>query len=189
VAGITDPGYSWQRQNFDLDKLARLFRNFVSYENTGYPCFATSRSLCAWLLRALHASTGGQSAAGRRLSRRQHGGRGLGSSYPHQRNIQYGNRDIFASKSHRGALVRSLANLADENTANGAGALLINVGGSSNTATGAFALFNNVGLAAPNTAIGAVALFDNTTGIQDTATGSSAFHNNSAGSNNTADGF
>ena len=52
-----------QRQHFDLDKLTGLFRNFVSYENTKYPSFTTSRPLCAWLLRAFPNGTGNQSAA------------------------------------------------------------------------------------------------------------------------------
>jgi hypothetical protein len=74
TAGIIDPGYSW-RHHFDLDKLAMLFRNFVSYENTKFTNSSIYRSLRPQLLRALRASTGSQSTAGRRLFRIQYSGR------------------------------------------------------------------------------------------------------------------
>jgi hypothetical protein len=63
LTGIAEPGYGWQRRHFDLDKLARLFGNFVFYENSKYLSFTTSRPLCAWLLRAFPNGTGNQSAA------------------------------------------------------------------------------------------------------------------------------
>ena len=97
-----------------------------------------------------------------------------------------------------------LFNVADENTATGAGALLSNTVGNFNTANGAFALLLNTEgtlntaagdrallsntIGGNNTATGATALFNNTVGSDNTANGATGLLNNTVGSDNTADG-
>src|SRR5205814_2484373 len=78
-------------------------------------------------------------------------------------------------------------NVADNNTATGAGAFLNNTTGKENTANGAFALFSNTG-GDFNTAIGNEALQNNTTGNTNTAVGDAALSTNTTGVNNTAIG-
>src|SRR6266540_4354812 len=78
-----------------------------------------------------------------------------------------------------------LFNVADENTATGAGALLSNTTGNLNTANGAFALFLNTE-GTFNTANGDRVLFNNTTGCDNTADGTGALQNNTTGGANTA---
>jgi trimeric autotransporter adhesin len=92
------------------------------------------------------------------------------------------------------------ANIADENTATGAGALFSNTMGNGNTANGAFALFSNTGspsnsdtpigdvFGSFNTANGDRALFSNITGNSNTALGASALSNNTTGGGNTGVG-
>jgi hypothetical protein len=81
-----------------------------------------------------------------------------------------------------------LFNVADENTATGAGALLSNTTGNLNTANGAFALFLNTE-GTSNTATGDRGLFSNTTGSANSAFGSGALASNTVGFNNTANGM
>jgi uncharacterized coiled-coil protein SlyX len=78
-------------------------------------------------------------------------------------------------------------NVADENTATGAGALLSNTTGNPNTANGAFALFSNID-GTFNTATGDRVLFSNTAGSNNVGNGATALSNNTVGSDNTADG-
>jgi len=80
-----------------------------------------------------------------------------------------------------------LFNVADENTATGAGALLSNTTGNPNTANGAFALFSNTE-GTFNTATGDRVLFSNTAGSNNVGNGATALSNNTVGSDNTADG-
>ena len=80
-----------------------------------------------------------------------------------------------------------LFNVADENTATGAGALLSNTTGNSNTANGAFALFSNID-GTFNTATGDRVLFSNTAGSNNVGNGATALSSNTVGSDNTADG-
>jgi hypothetical protein len=80
-----------------------------------------------------------------------------------------------------------LFNVADENTATGAGALLSNTTGNPNTANGAFALFSNTE-GTFNTATGDRVLFSNTAGNNNVGNGATALSNNTVGSDNTADG-
>jgi len=79
-------------------------------------------------------------------------------------------------------------NVADENTATGAGALLSNTTGNLNTANGAFALFLNTE-GTFNTATGDRVLFSNTSGSANSAFGSGALASNTVGFNNTANGM
>jgi len=81
-----------------------------------------------------------------------------------------------------------LFNVADENTATGAGALLSNTTGNPNTANGAFALFLNTE-GTFNTATGDRVLFSNTSGSANSAFGSGALASNTVGFNNTANGM
>src|SRR6266545_3500469 len=81
-----------------------------------------------------------------------------------------------------------LFNVADENTATGAGALLSNTTGNLNTANGAFALFLNTE-GTFNTATGDRVLFSNTSGSANSAFGSGALASNTVGFNNTANGM
>jgi uncharacterized coiled-coil protein SlyX len=81
-----------------------------------------------------------------------------------------------------------LFNVADENTATGAGALLSNTTGNPNTANGAFALFLNTE-GTFNTATGDRVLFSNTVGSANSAFGSGALASNTVGFNNTANGM
>ena len=81
-----------------------------------------------------------------------------------------------------------VSNVADENTATGAGALLSNTTGNLNTANGAFALFLNTEDTF-NTATGDRVLFSNTVGSANSAFGSSALASNTVGFNNTANGM
>ena len=80
-----------------------------------------------------------------------------------------------------------LFNVADENTATGAGALLSNTTGNPNTANGAFALFSNTE-GTFNTATGDRVLFSNTVGSNNVGNGATALSNNTVGTDNTADG-
>jgi uncharacterized coiled-coil protein SlyX len=80
-----------------------------------------------------------------------------------------------------------LFNVADENTATGAGAPLSNTTGYPNTANGAFALFSNID-GTFNTATGDRVLFSNTAGSNNVGNGATALSNNTVGSDNTADG-
>src|SRR6266545_3196478 len=80
-----------------------------------------------------------------------------------------------------------LFNVADENTATGAGALLRNTTGNNNTANGMAALSHNT-TGRDNTANGVQALNSNTTGGGNTANGDIALFNNTTGGDNTADG-
>ena len=80
-----------------------------------------------------------------------------------------------------------LFNVADENTATGAGALLSNTTGNPNTANGAFALFSNID-GTFNTATGDRVLFSNTAGSNNVGNGATALSSNTVGSDNTADG-
>ena len=80
-----------------------------------------------------------------------------------------------------------LFNVADENTATGAGALLSNTTGNPNTANGAFALFSNTE-GTFNTATGDRVLFSNTAGSNNVGNGATALSNNTVGTDNTADG-
>ncbi len=80
-----------------------------------------------------------------------------------------------------------LFNVADENTATGAGALLSNTTGNPNTANGAFALFSNID-GTFNTATGDRVLFSNTAGSNNGGNGATALSSNTVGSDNTADG-
>ena len=81
-----------------------------------------------------------------------------------------------------------LFNVADENTATGAGALLSNTTGNLNTANGAFALFLNTE-GTFNTATGDRVLFSNTSGSANSAFGSGALASNTVGFSNTANGM
>jgi uncharacterized coiled-coil protein SlyX len=81
-----------------------------------------------------------------------------------------------------------LLNIADENTAVGAAALVSNTEGNLNTAIGSSALVNNVD-GNSNTASGAQALQDNATGGGNTAVGRSALQVNTTGDTNTAIGI
>src|SRR6478735_7662507 len=81
-----------------------------------------------------------------------------------------------------------LFNVADENTATGAGALLSNTTGNPNTANGAFALFLNTE-GTFNTATGDRVLSSNTSGSANSAFGSGALASNTVGFNNTANGM
>src|SRR6266550_2970269 len=81
-----------------------------------------------------------------------------------------------------------LFNVADENTATGAGALLSNTTGNLNTANGAFALLLNTE-GTFNTATGDRVLFSNTSGSANSAFGSGALASNTVGFNNTANGM
>ncbi len=74
-----------------------------------------------------------------------------------------------------------------DNTALGFNALYHNTDGLCNTATGFKALFNNLE-SGSNTATGCLALFNNTSGIANTASGSDALYSNTTGELNTADG-
>ena len=73
------------------------------------------------------------------------------------------------------------------NTAVGAGALLTNSTGSDNNAVGAFALFNSVS-GFFNNAVGHEALFSNVDGSQNNAVGDLALFSNTSGGSNTAVG-
>ena len=77
---------------------------------------------------------------------------------------------------------------ANNNTADGFGALLGNKTGINNTAVGEFALLNNTN-GFDQTATGALALQDNTTGHHNTADGLQALLHNTTGSFNTAAGL
>jgi Chaperone of endosialidase len=81
-----------------------------------------------------------------------------------------------------------VSNVADENTATGAGALFSNTTGNLNTANGAFALFLNTEDTF-NTATGDRVLFSNTVGSANSAFGSGALTSNTIGFNNTANGM
>ena len=105
----------------------------------------------------------------------------------------YSGFGIVGSSFNTGAGAGTLAlNNADENTAVGAAALILNVGGRRNTAVGAGALVNNAGDAADNGAfngaVGAFALNVNTTGFSNNGMGDSALVSNVIGANNTAVG-
>jgi hypothetical protein len=73
------------------------------------------------------------------------------------------------------------------NTANGVAALVFNDSGEGNTATGAFALYSNTE-GQFNTANGEFTLYFNTIGERNTAIGDSALYQNTEGSRNTAIG-
>jgi hypothetical protein len=75
---------------------------------------------------------------------------------------------------------------ANDNTAEGDGALFFLTTGTANTANGGFALYGNT-TGSDNTATGFNALFSNQTGSFNTATGLNALYKNT-GSNNTATG-
>jgi hypothetical protein len=75
-----------------------------------------------------------------------------------------------------------------DNTANGNIALLANTTGSLNTATGSFALQKNT-TGNDNTGLGFGTLFQNTTGSLNTATGVNALQHNTTGNENTANGL
>jgi trimeric autotransporter adhesin len=77
---------------------------------------------------------------------------------------------------------------ANNNTAEGNGALFSLTSGENNTAIGTDALFDNT-TGNANTATGEAALRDNTTGGDNTATGFAALNGNTTGNNNTANGF
>jgi hypothetical protein len=100
----------------------------------------------------------------------------------------------------------SIPQIADQNTATGAGALLFNNSGTDNTGNGAFALHTNAtgsqntasgvnalhnndsdaaGLGNNNTAVGAAALEFNVDGSENTAVGAGAGPNLISGFNNT----
>jgi len=78
-------------------------------------------------------------------------------------------------------------NIAAENTAIGAGALLSNTTGYANTANGASALIHN-STGFENAAFGTNALFDNTDGDDNVAVGDNALVRNTSGVDNTACG-
>ena len=75
-----------------------------------------------------------------------------------------------------------------DNTATGNIALLANTTGSLNTATGSFALQKNT-TGNDNTGLGFGTLFQNTTGSFNTATGVNALQHNKTGNENTANGL
>ena len=133
------------------------------------------------------------SAARRRLSQLHHGGRAERAFQPHYRLCQHSSWLVFALYQRSGELQHRyrrgslLFNTADQNTAFGAAALLLNTTGINNTAVGAAALSNNT-TADGNTANGAFALFSNTEGVVNTASGAAALSSNTTGSNNTAYG-
>ncbi|MFL6500379.1 MAG: hypothetical protein ACJ8LL_06635 [Candidatus Udaeobacter sp.] len=81
----------------------------------------------------------------------------------------------------------------DDNTAVGVSALAFNSGGEDNTAVGSFALANNdstkAGLASNNTAVGAEALEFNTDGNPNTAVGYAALNSNLTAGGSTAVGY
>jgi Chaperone of endosialidase len=79
-------------------------------------------------------------------------------------------------------------NIAHENTAIGAGALLSNTTGYINTANGAAALIHN-STGFGNAAFGSNALFDNIDGHNNVAVGGNALITNTSGVENTACGF
>jgi uncharacterized coiled-coil protein SlyX len=84
-------------------------------------------------------------------------------------------------------------NTADENTAVGAAALILNGAGGENTAVGAGAMVFNAGDATTldgffNDAVGAFALNANVTGFSNNAVGNSALFGNITGADNTAVG-
>jgi hypothetical protein len=85
-----------------------------------------------------------------------------------------------------GASALLLNTTGTNNTANGVDALAFNSIGNNNTANGAFALFNNV--ADNNTAVGWFALMTNTSGHDNTASGIGALSANTTGPFNTAIG-
>ena len=75
----------------------------------------------------------------------------------------------------------------NDNTALGAGTLLVNTTGTENTATGLTALTSNT-TGSFNTASGADALYSNTTGNNNTASGLNSLYSNTTGGSNTASG-
>ncbi|HEX4707701.1 MAG TPA: tail fiber domain-containing protein, partial [Candidatus Udaeobacter sp.] len=97
----------------------------------------------------------------------------------------FGNTDAFFNTGV-GAGTLALSNGAD-NTAVGAGAMLLNTTGSDNVAVGVDALlFNDTG--SNNTATGSFALYSNTTGNLNTANGLAVLYSNTTGIGNTAEG-
>jgi hypothetical protein len=175
---------------FDLDKLARCFRN-SSDMKTSIPsvlitfalvCFALVQNTQAVVPSPDGGYSGGNTAEGQNaLLSLTTGGYNTAVGYLSLRNNTIGS---FNTASGAGTL---LANTADGNTAIGAAALLSNTTGSQNTANGAFALFSNT-TGADNTATGRSALFSNTTGAINTANGVDALFSNTTGIANTATG-
>ena len=111
-------------------------------------------------------------------------------------NSAFGWFSLFANVSgdfNTGAGAGTLTlNQADENTAVGAAALILNVDGSRNTACGTAAMVNNAGdangMGSFNGAVGAFALNQNTTGFSNNAMGDSALFRNMIAAANTAVG-
>jgi Chaperone of endosialidase len=138
-------------------------------------------------------SASSQSAAGRRVSRRQYRGGAERPVQPHHGRLQHGRWFLFAQGDSVGSFNTAigagtlLANTGDQNTATGAGALLSNTSGIQNTANGAFALLSNT-TASGNTATGWNALAGNTGGFSNTANGLNALTNNTTGTGNTGIG-
>jgi trimeric autotransporter adhesin len=182
---------------FDLDKVARFFRNFTPMKIThSLPitfivlCFAFFPSAQAVVPAPDGGYPGGNTAEGQAaLLSLTSGGFNTAVGYLALRSNTI---DSFNTAIGAGAL---FANLGDPiqaqgqtNTATGTGALLSNTIGSSNTANGAFALFNNT-VASSNTATGAYALYSNDGGVGNVATGGGALSNSTSGSNNIALGL
>jgi len=175
---------------FDLDKLARCFRNSSDMKTSIPPVLITFALVCFALVQNTQAVvpspdggySGGNTAEGQNaLLSLTTGGYNTAVGYLSLRNNTIGS---FNTASGAGTL---LANTADGNTAIGAAALLSNTTGSQNTANGAFALFSNT-TGADNTATGRSALFSNTTGAINTANGVDALFSNTTGIANTATG-
>jgi hypothetical protein len=121
----------------------------------------SSNHICARLLCARPKHAGRKSAAGRRLSRRQHGRRAK--------------RPLSLTSG-------------TYNTAVGFSSLKSNTIGNLNTALGVNALsFNTTGVS--NTANGVNALYSNTTGVQNTASGVYALFLNTTGNDNYGQRF
>ncbi len=167
-------------------------------------CFAL-RFTPAWLLCGFAKTARGQSTTGRRLPRRQYGGRAKRSLKPHQRHLQYGGWFVFAPEHYHQQFQywhwcwdalkqrRRLAGHA-ERSASGfrkyshrCRRTFFNTTGNHNTSVGDSSLGSN-DAGNSNVAIGDSALITNFSGNNNTAIGASAL-GGTTGSGNIAVGF
>jgi hypothetical protein len=176
---------------FDLDKLARFFRNSPDMKTNTPPVLITFALVCFALVQNTQAvlppPDGGYGPPDYGLGNTAEGQSALFSLTSGAYNTAVGWLSLaFVDTGNFNTAVGAgtlNVNTADQNTATGAGALLSNFTGTANTANGAFALYFNSG-GGSNTAIGHTALANNTTGSQNTALGQAAGFNQTTGSGN-----